>query len=128
MAAPYVAVVNSDSTFLRMVDGLLKQRGYETILLSSGSVAYDSLRDRHPDLIILDTWLETREQGWALLQSLKLDAEMSEIPVLLCSSDPTEIQSRASNLEKFENLEVMIKPFRAQELLEKITQLLGRAG
>ncbi|MDP9353422.1 MAG: hypothetical protein M3P51_18025, partial [Chloroflexota bacterium] len=51
---PHIAVVNDDTTFLRLMDELLRgEEGYEVSTCFVGSEAYRFVRELQPDLVVL---------------------------------------------------------------------------
>jgi DNA-binding response OmpR family regulator len=126
MAAPLIGIANHDPTLIRLLDHVLTDAGFQTAQLPEGSAAYEEIKKRRPDLVVLDTWLETRESGWALLQVLLLDAETREIPVLICSSDRDEFERRAGTLEGHAHYGILNKPYDIDKLVEKIHEMLSR--
>ncbi len=127
-ATARIAVVNHDSVFLRLIDRVLRGGGYEPILCPSGTTAHEVIVQQQPDLIMIDTWLEAQEAGWALVQTLRLDEATRRIPILICSSDPTEVRLRAGQLETMPNVDVLPKPFDPESLLAKVAHMMdGRS-
>src|SRR6266581_2599379 len=94
----------------------LSTKDMTSSLISGGDLAYDTVSQRKPDLIIIDTWLESRESGWTLLQTLLLDRETARLPILICSSDNSEFERRAQNLDGFVAIDSLAKPFKPEEL------------
>ena len=125
MAAPLIAIANHDPVLVRLLSVVLTTAGFEWMALPASSLAYDEINRRQPDLIILDTWLETREAGWTLFQELRLDEVTREIPVLICSSDLEEYERRAASLEKHGNVSVLNKPFDIDVLVKRVRQMLA---
>lgn len=120
-----IAVVNHDPVFLRLMDRILKSDGYEPIICPSGTAAHDIIVSEQPDLIMIDTWLEDREAGWALLQTLMLDDTTKDIPILLCSSDSEEVARRLEQLKDIATLTIVAKPFDPDKLLAKVREVLA---
>jgi DNA-binding response OmpR family regulator len=128
MAGPIIGIANHDPVLIRLLDQVLTEAGFQTIQLPQGARAYDEIKKARPDLIILDTWLESREAGWILFQVLRLDRETREIPVLICSSDLEEFEKRAAALEEHSHVGVLNKPFDIDVLIKHVNQMLSSAG
>ena len=124
MADPLVGIANHDPVLIRLLATVLEDAGFQTIHLPEGTGAFDEVKKRKPDLIILDTWLESREAGWMLFQVLRLDKETREIPVLICSSDLEEYERRASALEEHSQVGVLHKPFDIDVLVKSVRTML----
>jgi DNA-binding response OmpR family regulator len=128
MAAPLIGIANHDPVLIRLVDHVLSEAGFQTIQLPEGPRAYEEIKKHRPDLIVLDTWLESRESGWILFQVLRLDRETRDIPVLICSSDLQEYEKRAASLENHSHVDVLNKPFDIDSLVAKVGQMLAQEG
>ena len=128
MAGPLIGIADHDPVLMRLLDQVLTEAGFETIQLPEGAGAYDEIKKHRPDLILLDTWLESREAGWILFQVLRLDRETREIPVLICSSDLEEYEKRAASLETHSRVAVLNKPFDINELIARVEQLLAQTA
>ena len=126
MAAPLIGIADHDPVLIRLLDQVLTEAGFETVQLPEGARAYEEIRKHQPDLIVLDTWLESREAGWILFQVLRLDRETRDIPVLICSSDLDEFQKRAASLEEHSHVDVLNKPFDIDALVAKVREMVSR--
>lgn len=127
MTRPLIAVVNDDTTFLELMNELLTEEGYRTILLKEGDRAYQSILKEKPDLIILDIRLEHPEMGWMILELIRLNPVTTDIPVIIASADSTALKAKAELLAKQE-IDSLEKPFRLQELVAKIEKYLPNAA
>ena len=125
MAAPLVGIVNHDHDYLRLANEGLTEAGFRTLVLLEGSNPYQTLIQERPDLVILDTWLATRDAGWTLLQLLKLDPITKNTPVLVCTSDLEALQMRAHALENHGTVSVLNKPYTRDALIASVEKILG---
>lgn len=123
--APRISVVNHEPVFLSLMQRILDLEGYEVTLCPEGTAAHSVIAREQPALIILDTWLETREGGWSLLQTLRLDEATNSLPILICSSDPEEVKRRMTMLATMPNISFLPKPFDPQSLLIAIRKAIG---
>jgi CheY-like chemotaxis protein len=71
-----------------------------------------------PALITLDVMMPQMD-GWELLQSLKLDSQVRNIPIIVCSAWDDPDLSRTLGAAAF-----LKKPITQKMLLDAITQLL----
>jgi CheY-like chemotaxis protein len=125
MAAPVIGIADHDPVLIRLLDQVLTDAGFQTIQLPEGTNAYAEIKKLQPDLIVLDTWLESREAGWMLFQILRLDRETRDIPVLICSSDLEEYEKRAAALDDHDRVGVLNKPFDIDVLIARVHQMLA---
>ncbi|TMB94070.1 MAG: response regulator [Chloroflexi bacterium] len=123
MAAPRIAIVNHDPVFLRLIDRLLTLEDFDVVVCPSGTLAHEVIVKAQPQLVMLDTWLEDRDAGWMLLQTLQLDERVSGIPVLICTSDREEFDTRVHEGGP-SNLRCIQKPFKPETLVSTIREML----
>jgi DNA-binding response OmpR family regulator len=122
MSEPLIAVVDHDATFQSLVERLLRSAGYRALVCDEKD-ASEQIREAKPDAVMIDTWLERREGGWAVLQNLWLDEATAKIPVLLCTDDKSGFEERAATL-RGKRIGVVYKPFDPEQLLASLGELL----
>lgn len=101
----------------------LESAGYRVTAVEDGVMALAALTEQPPDLVLLDLLLP-RMSGFLVLEAMKEDSRMREIPVVVVSarSDDRDIE-RARTLGAREYL---VKPFLPQDLLAVIARTLPR--
>jgi len=124
---PLVALVNHNPALLRLLQEVLSEKGLRTVFMPQGATAFASIKQQKPDLVMLDTWLEDREVGWQLIDTLRLDKATRDIRILICSSDLIEFEKRMADLEKQSGIEVLNKPYDIDMLADKIGLMLSPA-
>jgi DNA-binding response OmpR family regulator len=102
---------------------LLSDEDFDVKVALSGAGALELIRMTLPDLVILDVRLPD-VSGWDILQSLKLDHATTAIPVLVCSAAVQELRSLETQLNRM-GVDVLIKPFAIDTLLDKVRTLIG---
>lgn len=78
-------IVEDDVIFAKLLENYAKQKGFKALLAHDGATALSIAREHLPDAIILDIFLPDMD-GWAVLKSLKADANTQNIPVHMMSS------------------------------------------
>ncbi len=126
MTQPLIAVVNDDTTFLELMNDLLAEHGYRTVLIKEGDKAYKTIRKEKPALVILDIRLEHPEAGWMVLELVRLDPETTNIPVIVTSADALALKAKAELLQE-QGIDSLEKPFRLENLMTKIEKHLPNA-
>jgi DNA-binding response OmpR family regulator len=122
---PLVAAVNTDTAFLRLLDAVLNDEGYATLLLQAGDITYDTIKQRWPAIVILDIDSETPAASWRLVDLLLLDPDTAKIPLILCSVADQTLLDRLPKLSAI-GCTVIEKPFMVEELLAHVRALAGR--
>ncbi|MFL5801737.1 MAG: response regulator transcription factor [Roseiflexaceae bacterium] len=123
MSRTCIAVINDDQAIVDMLTDFLQDAGYETIECFAGDGAYDLIRREHPALVIIDLQMEHREAGLLVLQKLRADPAIADIPAIICSADGRGLREKAAAIHGL-NGDVLEKPFNLDQLLAKIRTLL----
>jgi CheY-like chemotaxis protein len=115
-------LVDDDRPVCLGLGQLLRARGYEVEELHDGSSALERLaHEPRPDLVLLDYEMPGLD-GQEVLRSLRADARLANLPVLLATASRIDL----SRLERISGL--LHKPYPRQVLFEMIAHLLGQAG
>lgn len=118
-SAPHVLVVNDTKEILELFRELLQDEGYRVSLSSFAVNDVDEVLELAPDLIILDYLIGGEEQGWQMLQKLKMDRRTAQIPIIVCTAARTLVQEIEGHLLS-KNIGVVLKPFDIDELIREV--------
>ncbi len=125
MAQFVIAVLDGDWGCLDLLDDVLTDAGYQTVLWEAGTEADELIRRSRPDLVILDSWLKERGDGLRLLECLGHDPLTASIPVLICSSEGDSLPLCLSPDRRYA---ILAKPFELAGLLATVAALLAHGG
>jgi CheY-like chemotaxis protein len=118
-APKHVLVVEDDAAIRTLLQDLLSDRGYSVAVAHNGGEALDQIRDRRPDLVLLDLMMPEMN-GWSFLQARESDRDMVQIPVLVISASGSSGAVRAEDL----GAPVFIaKPFDVDHLITEVERL-----
>ena len=114
-------VVDDFSTMRRIVRNLLKELGYPNVEeAEDGAIALQMLKKGNFEFVVSD-WNMTNMDGLTLLQSIRADAALKHLPVLMVTAEAKKeniiaaAQAGASGY--------VVKPFTAATLDEKLTKI-----
>jgi len=79
-------IIEDDPHYARVVCDLARDKGFKTIVASTGSEALTLAHEYHPSAISLDVFLPDM-LGWTVLNRLKLDPSTRHIPVQMLTLD-----------------------------------------
>jgi DNA-binding response OmpR family regulator len=117
MSVRKILIIDDDNDFRAALTVRLRASGYATSFVADGVSAIRAARRERPALILLDLGLPGRD-GYHLLQRLKINTELSHIPVIVLSAlDAKENEERARKAGACAYLE---KPVDDDELLEEV--------
>ncbi len=85
MGAKRILLIEDNAVNRRLAQFLLKSQGYEVWEVTSATEAFDTLKDRRPDLILMDIQLPGMD-GLTATKHLKEDPATRDIPVLAVTS------------------------------------------
>jgi DNA-binding response OmpR family regulator len=122
-AKPRVLIIEDDADMIELLSVILRRGGYEPVSALGGEDGLRKLREGEADLILLDLMMEDIS-GWKVLEQIKDDKTLSQIPVLIVSArhyleDPIETESHAGLFEGY-----LVKPFIVHDLLTQIKEAL----
>jgi DNA-binding response OmpR family regulator len=119
-----IAILEDDADIRDLIEEILTEAGYRILMLSEGSTAFARIHQERPDAIILDIQLKGREDGWTVLDLLRLDRVTAHIPVLICSGDQRFLRNHMLDLQAA-GCCILEKPFSIDDLLDLIRQALS---
>ncbi|HXC60901.1 MAG TPA: ATP-binding protein [Steroidobacteraceae bacterium] len=118
-----VLLADDNADMRAYVAGLLTP-AYRVKAVADGLAALESARQLKPDLIISDVMMP-RLDGFGLMQALRSDPLLRDVPVILLSARAGE-EARIEGLDSGAD-DYLIKPFSARELNARAGALLERA-
>ena len=80
-----ILLVDDDLTLREMYEERLKTEGFTIVQASNGEEALTKAKDIKPNLILLDIMMP-KINGFDVLKSLKSDAELKDIPVIILTA------------------------------------------
>jgi len=117
-----VLVVDDDRAIRESLARALELDGYEVELAADGAVALATIRERRPDVAILDVMMPNID-GLTVCRVLR--AERDRLPILMLTAR-TETPDRVAGLDAGAD-DYLAKPFELDELLARLRALLRRA-
>lgn len=116
-----IMVVDDEATSRKMLSLYLSQQGYEVETSESGEQALQSLRVRPYDIVLLDLLMPGMD-GYQVLETLKADVELRELPVIVVSA--VEEADGVARLIEMGAHDHLSKPFNAQLLTARVRACL----
>lgn len=123
MAKNKILVVDDEKDILDLVEYNLKQEGYKVTCVLTGEEALDSIREKKPDLILLDLMLPGVD-GFEVCRQLKRDEQTRDIPVVMLTAKGEDIDV-VTGLELGAD-DYIVKPFSPRILIARIRAVLRK--
>jgi twitching motility two-component system response regulator PilH len=112
-----VMVVDDSPTERAYLDGLLKKKGFEVILVDSGEVAIERAKSERPDLILMDVVMPGLN-GFQATRAITRDESTKHIPVIICTTKDQETDKIWGLRQGAKDY--VTKPINEADLIEKI--------
>lgn len=115
--------VEDDQAIRDLVLYALRQAGYEAEGFSDGKAFMEAMREKLPDLVLMDYMLPGADGG-KLMAQMRHDERTRHIPVIM-------LTAKDSEMDKVRSLDAgaddyIVKPFGVMELLSRIRAVLRR--
>jgi DNA-binding response OmpR family regulator len=112
-----VLIVDDNPVNIRLLEGILKPRGYETATAASAAAAFTCLETTRPDLILLDIMMP-EVNGYDVAKRIKLSLELKDVPIIFLTAR-AETDDIVAGFEAG-GVDYVTKPFNSRELLARI--------
>lgn len=117
--------VEDDAGIRNMVVYTLHSTGFEAEGLPDGAALFEALRDKKPQLILLDIMLPG-EDGLSILRKLRETPATADIPVIMATA-------KGSEYDKVTGLDLgaddyLAKPFGMMEMVSRVKAVLRRTA
>ena len=118
----YTLIVDDSATERSIITGCLKEVGIDVSVALSGEEALEKIKQKYPDLIVLDVVLPGRS-GFEICRELKNSETTNKIPIILCSTKGTEMDKFWG---KKQGADAYIpKPIDQAELVKTVKSLIA---
>ena len=116
-----VLVVDDEPLIAMALEAALEDAGYRVMTAANGRQGLERLAEAAAHVVLLDMMMPVMN-GPAMLEAMAADPTLHGIPVIVLSSLPERsIRTQADRV-----VEVLRKPYTADEVLEAISRVLGR--
>ncbi len=117
-----VLVVDDSKSIRRSTELLLCQSGYQTSTAADGYEALCSLSREQPDIVFMDAMMP-RLDGFQTCALIRQSPRFSGLPVVLVSAGEALLEKVRAELAGAQRY--LVKPFRREELLRAIRELVA---
>jgi len=113
-------VVEDEAELAELVADYLRQAGFEVEVYNQGQVAFNAIRRRPPDLLVLDVMLPGMD-GITMCHAIR---QSSELPIVM-------VTARSDELDRLMGFKLgvddyLCKPFSPRELVARVQAVLRR--
>ncbi len=117
-----VVCIDDDPDVLLLLKNHLESEGFEFAGISDSRTALDKVKKNRPVLVTLDIMMPNKD-GWQILQELKADPELKDIPVVIHSVVENKALAVSLGAESY-----MVKPVAADQIISVVRNYTGTSG
>ena len=117
-----ILTIDDDPGFLRLVEQVLTQKGYEVLQASNGQEGLRLLFAHKPDLVLMDVAMP-RMNGWQTCTRVR---DITDIPIIMLTGKHTAEEDIVRGLDYGAD-EYLFKPVGNRELVARVQAVLRRA-
>ncbi len=114
---PYILAVDDEQLNLELLRFILERNQYEFVGTSDDDYFFDLLKERKPDLILLDV-IMPRIEGFELCEKIKEFEAYRDIPIIFLTGK-VNVKDKVKGFE-VGGVDYVTKPFNEQELIARI--------
>jgi len=119
-----ILVCDDDPLLVDLLEFRLGQRGFRVLIARDGAAAMEIAARETPDAIVLDAMMPIVD-GYEVLRRLRANPPLASIPVIMLTARKGETDI-VSGLELGAS-DYMVKPFIPEELVMRLSRLVGAA-
>jgi DNA-binding response OmpR family regulator len=122
---PKILVVDDDIHATTLFKTILTAKGFDAFIVNDSAVAVQTADTTKPDLIILDLMMP-EPSGFEVCKMLRADPKYSRTPIVIFTAmgdNESKTLALAAGADEF-----LTKPFRVEDLMQKIKALIEKAG
>jgi len=116
-----IAIVDDDTNICEMLRDRLTGNGHECFLINDGREAFKTLKERRPDLILLDLMM-SQVSGFRLCRMIRKDPLLYTVPVMILAA--AEDEPEVFHCIDHGADDYLTIPFAVQDLIRKVRGLL----
>lgn len=116
-----ILIVDDEADLVKVTTFRLKSLGYNVITGVNGQEALDLIKDKRPDLVLLDLRLPVMD-GFEVCKIIKADAGLKDIPIVMFTASTNKISEEAKEAGADGYL---VKPFEQEQLTAILKRFLG---
>jgi len=121
---PDVLIVDDEPSIVAPLRFLMQQQGYQVRVVTDGADVLPAVRERCPDLVLLDVMLPSRN-GYDLCSDLRSEAGCDDLTIIMLT-----VKSREADVERGRAMgadDYITKPFAIQDVVDTVKRHLEEA-
>lgn len=123
---PTVLIADDDPDIVEAMRLVLESAGYEVVSAPNGRQCLRKLRERKPDVLILDVMMSSETEGFHVAYEIRSDPDLRDLPILMLTAIEQKFDFKFSPESDEDYLPVedfVTKPIEPDELLSRLKKL-----
>jgi DNA-binding response OmpR family regulator len=117
-----VLVADDEPNIVLSLEYLMEEAGYEVRTVSDGERALEAVKEKVPDLILLDVMMP-RLDGYEVCQAIRANPAWKDIRIIMLTAKGREVDQEKGLA--FGADDYVTKPFSTREVVRKVKKILG---
>lgn len=118
----FILYIDDERPALELISQALKLVGYEITGVVSGKEGLALMRERKPDLVLLDLMMP-QISGWEVYQAMKTDMDLADVPVIVITARvPNQDRILVKGLPPVDDY--ITKPFDVKRLIRAVQRFV----
>ncbi|TMU84390.1 response regulator [Bacillus sp. BHET2] len=118
-----IIVIEDDINLATLLKAELSDSGFKVQHTSSGIDAIKKMEAEKPDAVVLDIMLEGSMSGWDVLELIKSDEKLNQVPIIVSSALDEKEKGYTLGANDY-----LVKPYHPSKLSKTILHLLLKKG
>jgi len=114
-----ILIADDEFGLADVVAEILTETGYEVAIAINGQLALTSIREKRPDLVLLDLMMPILD-GMDVLRAMRADSDLAAVPVVMMTSLPEALPDDLPAQYQA----VLRKPFTEEKLYATLQKVL----
>ena len=116
-----ILIVDDEADIRNLIQAILRDEGYTTLSASSAKEAYQQITTEHPDVVVLDIWLQgSHQDGLEILKNIKTQSPHTQV-IMISGHGTIETAVKAIKDGAYDFIE---KPFKSDRLILMIRRAI----
>src|SRR4030043_1230607 len=91
-----ILIIEDEELIYSLLEKRLKQEGFEVAVAKNGQEGIDKMKQKKPDLILLDI-IMPKKNGFEVMEEMKEDSALKNIPIIIISNSGQPVELDRAN-------------------------------
>ena len=122
-----ILIIDDDPIYVKSTKAILESHGYQVISAQNGDEGLASMRQKVPDLVLLDVMMDWILEGVTISQEMMSQRELQRVPIIMVTAIRSSEYRGLFPQDQYLHIDSwMDKPCAPDELLSEVEKTLAR--